>query len=82
MWTNPAAEHLMSDQVGHFVSHGLLEKVLAIFLIQLGVESQQVGVQVRNTGFLSMQFETDLWPLEALVEKSFGLLVTGFDSSV
>jgi hypothetical protein len=66
------AKQLVSDQVCHFVGHGLFQEVLAVLSVQLWVETQQVLVQMRDTGFLAPQLEADLGAFEASFEKGFG----------
>ena len=53
------SEQLVRDQMSDFVGHRLLEEVLAVFRVELGVEAQQVFLQVRNAGLLPAQLEAD-----------------------
>jgi len=46
------AKQLVGNQVRDFVGHGLFQEVLAVFTVQLWVETQQVLVQMRDTGLL------------------------------
>jgi hypothetical protein len=82
MGLDAVAEQLMSDQVGDFVGHGLLEEVFGVFPVQLRVEAQQVLVQMRDTGFLPAQLETDDGAFEGTFEKGFSELVTIFDAGI
>jgi hypothetical protein len=82
MGLDTLAKQLVGNQVCHFVGHGLLEKVLAVFTVQLRVEAQQVLVQMRDTGFLAPQLEADLGAFEASFEKGFGLQETIFDAGI
>ena len=70
MGLDALAKQLVGNQVRHFMGHGLFQEVLAVFAIQLGVEAQQVLVQMRDTGLLAPQLETDLGAFEASDRKS------------
>ncbi len=82
MGLDAVAKQLMGDQVCDFMGHGLLEKVLGVFPVQLRVEAQQVLVQMRDTGFLPAQLEAHHGALERSFEKGFGLLETVFDAGI
>jgi hypothetical protein len=82
MGLDALAKQLVGNQVRHFVGHGLLEEVLAVFLVELRVEAQQVFVQMRDTGFLAPQLEADGGAFEASFEKGFGLQETLFDAGI
>ncbi len=72
MGLDALTEQLVGNQVRHFMGHGLLEEMLAVFTVQLWVEAQQVLVQMRDTGLLAPQLEADLGAFEASFEKGFG----------
>src|SRR5690606_36463019 len=76
------AEQLVRHQVRHFVGHRLPEEVLAVCRIQLGIEAQQVLVEVRDAGLLPAQPEADLGTGEGALEEIFGLPVAGLDAGV
>jgi hypothetical protein len=82
MGLDAVAKQLMGDQVRDFVGHGLLEEVFGVFPVQLRIEAQQVLVQMRDTGFLPAQLETDDWAWERTFEKGFSELVTIFDAGI
>jgi hypothetical protein len=79
---NAVAKQLMGDQVCNFVGHGLFEEMFSVFPVQLRIEAQQVLVQMRDTGFLPAQLETDDRALEVTFEKGFSELVTVFDAGI
>jgi len=80
MWLDAWAEHLVGDEVGDLVRHGLAQEVLGVLAIQLGVETQQVLVQMGDAGLLAAQLEAHLRPVEAAREELFGKLVAGLDT--
>lgn len=80
MGLNACAEQLMGDQMRHFMGNGLFKKIVAIFLIQLWIETQHIFVKVRDTGLLAAQFEADYGAFEGTLEKIFGLLITDFNA--
>jgi len=82
MGLDSVAKQLMGDQVRDFVGHGLLEEVFGVFPVQLRIEAQQILVQMRDTGFLPAQLETDDWAWERTFEKGFSELVTVFDAGI
>ncbi len=45
------AEQLVRDQVRDFVGHGLFQEVLAVLAVQLGIEAQQVLVEMGDPAF-------------------------------
>jgi hypothetical protein len=82
MRLNALAKQLVGDQVRDFVGHGLLEEVFGVFPVQLRIEAQQILVQMRDTGFLPAQLETDDRAWERTFEKGFSELVTVFDAGI
>ena len=76
------AKQLVGNQMRHFVGHGLFQEMLGVFAVQLWIETQQVFVQMRDTGFLAPQLEADLRAFEASFEKGFGLQETIFDAGI
>jgi hypothetical protein len=82
MGLDALAKQLVGNQMRHFVGHGLFQEVLAVFLVELRVEAQQVFVQMRDTGFLAPQLEADRGAFEASFEKGFGLQETIFDAGI
>jgi hypothetical protein len=82
MGLNAFAKQLVGNQVRHFMGHRLFQEMLAVFTVQLGVEAQQVLVQMRDTGLLAPQLEADLGAFEASFEKGFGLQETIFDAGI
>ncbi len=41
------------------MGHGLFQEVLAVLAVQLGIEAQQVLVEMGDPGFLAAQAEAD-----------------------
>ncbi len=82
MGLNAFTEQLVGDQVCDFVSDRLSEEVFAVFPVQLRIEAQQILVQMRDTGFLASQFETDHRALEGTFEKGFCLLKASFNAVI
>ncbi len=79
---NARAEQLVRDQVRDFVGHGLFQEVLAVLAVQLGIEAQQVLVEMGDPGFLAAQAEADGRAGEAALEEVFGLPIAGLDAGV
>ncbi|MMZ71018.1 hypothetical protein D1872_342340 [compost metagenome] len=56
--------------------------MFGVFPVQLRIEAQQILVQMRDTGFLPAQLETDDRAWERTFEKGFSELVTIFDAGI
>lgn len=82
MGRDAVAKQLVGNQVCHFVGDSLLEKIFAVFAVQLRIEAQQVLMQVGNSGLLAAQLEADYRALERPLKKHFGLFETVFDAGV
>src|SRR5690606_19466721 len=64
----------------HLVGHGLLQEVFGVFPVQLGIEAQQVLLQVRHAGLLATQPQADLGARETALEEGLGLAIALFDT--
>lgn len=68
----------VGDQVGGFVGHRLLQEVIPVVAVHLGIETQQVAIQIGHAGFLATQVEGDTGALEVSAKVLFGTLIAVF----
>ena len=80
MWPNARAVECMSQQMGYFMGHCLLEKMCVVFLVELPIEAQQITLQIGNTGLLTAQIKSDLGALKGTFEVLFSQLIAVFQS--